>query len=410
MSNEVMRDGEIVKVPVRAAKAAAGGLDEKKTNNDPREDEAREKAISDALAEAAAEMEAADDEELDEDEEELELDIDEDTEQEEVPEIETPAEEAPTDEREGFYDDLIASDWEMVLAEQELENKKKAEKAKAKKAKERREREKRQREQNDNAARQSAAYTETSYQPAAAPEEYHEEHHDHREEYGHTDHPVYDTPQSVQHGDTGSDYHTGREEPHREEHHENYYDHQSSYSNPPANYSRGGESTGYRPGGYEHQEPSIYEKAASEQSEQRRQEIDRTREAERRQREEERRREIERKSQEIKEREQSHLGMVSKSGHLDLRENANNLEKVEFSHGNGGAENPTQTATAMPAAHYEEFREPRVAPQYTYGLGGTVAEMVGVESYRTVSQRTETQLSPRETLAVKEGTAYTDYG
>ena len=76
MSNEVMRNGEIVKVPVRAAKTAADGLDEKKTNNDPREEEAREKAISDALAEAAAEMEAADDEELDEDEEELELDID----------------------------------------------------------------------------------------------------------------------------------------------------------------------------------------------------------------------------------------------------------------------------------------------------------------------------------------------
>lgn len=362
MKNEVMHDDDIFEARETAANCAADEPKQECSNSDPCGDEDREKAISDALEEAASEKAAAIAEEPDEDEgeQELEIDFDEDTEPVEDSDVDVSTEDEPADERGEFYDDLIEQDWEMVLVEQEMENKKKAEKAKAKKTKERREQEKRQREQNEAAARQSAAYSETSYQPTT-PEEYHE-------------------------------------------------DHYRNAPTPPESYGRGGESKELPSYPYERQEPNIYEKAASEQAEQRRQEIDRAREEEHRKREEERRKEIDRKSQEIKEREQSHLGMVSKNSHLDLRESANNLEKVDFAHGNGDAENPTQTASAMPSVHYEESHEPRVAPQYTYGLGGTVEKMQGVESYQPMPHHNENQFSPREDIAVKEGMAYADYG
>lgn len=395
MKNEAMYDDDIFEASETAADCAADEPKQENSNTDPCEDEAREKAISDALEEAASEKAAAIAEEPDEDEgeQELEIDFDEDTEPVEDSDVDVSTEDEPADERGEFYDDLIEQDWEMVLAEQEMENKKKAEKAKAKKTKERREQEKRQREQNEAAARQSAAYTETSYQPTT-PEEYHEEH---------NDQPAQNVPQSVQPSVQNTDYHAAHEEPR----HEGYY---RNAPIPPESYGRGGESKELPSYPYERQEPNIYEKAASEQAEQRRQEIDRAREEEHRKREEERRKEIDRKSQEIKEREQSHLGMVSKNSHLDLRESANNLEKVDFTHGNGDAENPTQTASAMPSVHYEESHEPRVAPQYTYGLGGTVEKMQGVESYQPMPHHNENQFSPREDIAVKEGMAYADYG
>lgn len=395
MKNEVMHDDDIFEARETAANCAADEPKQECSNSDPCGDEDREKAISDALEEAASEKAAATAEEPDEDEgeQELEIDFDEDTEPVEDSDVDVSTEDEPADERGEFYDDLIEQDWEMVLAEQEMENKKKAEKAKAKKAKARREREKRQQEQNEAAARQSAAYTETSYQPTT-PEEYHEEH---------NDQPAQNVPQSVQPSVQNTDYHAAHEEPRHEDHYRNA-------PTPPESYGRGGESKELPSYPYERQEPNIYEKAASEQAEQRRQEIDRAREEEHRKREEERRKEIDRKSQEIKEREQSHLGMVSKNSHLDLRESANNLEKVDFTHGNGDAENPTQTASAMPSVHYEESHEPRVAPQYTYGLGGTVEKMQGVESYQPMPHHNENQFSPREDIAVKEGMAYADYG
>lgn len=395
MKNEAMYDDDIFEASETAADYAADGPEQKNSNNNPCVDEDREKAISDALEEAASEKAAATTEEPDEDEEEqeLEIDFDEDTEPVEVSDVDVSTEDEPADERGEFYDDLIEQDWEMVLAEQEMENKKKAEKAKAKKAKDRREQEKRQREQNEAAARQSAAYSETSYQPTT-PEEYHEEH---------NDQPAQNVPQSVQPSVQNTDYHAAREEPRHEDRYRNA-------PTPTESYSRGGGSKELPSSRYERQEPNIYEKAASEQAEQRRQEIDRAREEEHRKREEERRKEIDRKSQEIKEREQSHLGMVSKNSHLDLRESANNLEKVDFTHGNGDAENPTQTASAMPSVHYEESHEPRVAPQYTYGIGGTVEKMQGVESYQPMPHHNENQFSPREDIAVKEGMAYADYG
>lgn len=395
MKNEAMYDDDIFEASETAADYAADGPEQKNSNSNPCVDEDREKAISDAVEEAASEKAAATAEEPDEDEEEqeLEIDFDEDTEPVEVSDVDVSTEDEPADEHGEFYDDLIEQDWEMVLAEQEMENKKKAEKAKAKKAKARREREKRQQEQNEAAARQSAAYTETSYQ-LTTPEEHHEEH---------NDQPAQNVPQSVQPSVQNTDYHAAHEEPRHE-------DHYRKAPTPPESYGRGGESKELPSYPYERQEPNIYEKAASEQAEQRRQEIDRAREEEHRKREEERRKEIDRKSQEIKEREQSHLGMVSKNSHLDLRESANNLEKVDFTHGNGDAENPTQTASAMPSVHYEESHEPRVAPQYTYGLGGTVEKMQGVESYQPMPHHNENQFSPREDIAVKEGMAYADYG
>ena len=395
MKNEAMYDDDIFEASETAANCAADEPKQECSNSDPCEDEDREKAISDALEEAASEKAAAIAEEPDEDEgeQELEIDFDEDTEPVEDSDVDVSTEDEPADERGEFYDDLIEQDWEMVLAEQEMENKKKAEKAKAKKTKERREQEKRQREQSEAAARQSAAYSETSYQPTT-PEEYHEEH---------NDQPAQNVPQSVQPSVPSTNYHAAREEPRHEGHYRNV-------PTSPESYGRGGESKELSSSCYERQEPNIYEKAASEQGEQRRQEIDRAREEEHRKREEERRKEIDRKSQEIKEREQSHLGMVSKNSHLDLRESANNLEKVDFTHGNGDAENPTQTASAMPSVHYEESHEPRVAPQYTYGLGGTVEKMQGVESYQPMPHHNENQFSPREDIAVKEGMAYADYG
>lgn len=395
MKNEAMYDDDIFEASETAADYAADGPEQKNSNSNPCVDEDREKAISDALEEAASEKAAATAEEPDEDEEEqeLEIDFDEDTEPVEVSDVDVSTEDEPADERGEFYDDLIEQDWEMVLAEQEMENKKKAEKTKAKKAKARREREKRQQEQNEAAARQSAAYTETSYQ-LTTPEEHHEEH---------NDKPAQNVPQSVQPSVQNTDYHAAHEEPRHEDHYRNA-------PTPPESYGRGGESKELPSYPYERQEPNIYEKAASEQAEQRRQEIDRAREEEHRKREKERRKEIDRKSQEIKEREKSHLGMVSKNSHLDLRESANNLEKVDFTHGSVDAENPTQTASAMPSVHYEESHEPRVAPQYTYGLGGTVEKMQGIESYQTTPHHNETQFSPREDIAVKEGMAYADYG
>jgi len=398
MKNEAMYDDDIFEASETAADYAADGPEQKNSNSNPCVDEDREKAISDALEEAASEKAAATAEEPDEDEEEqeLEIDFDEDTEPVEVSDVDVSTEDEPADERGEFYDDLIEQDWEMVLAEQEMENKKKAEKAekaKAKKTKERREREKRQQEQNESVARQSAAYTKTSYQ-STTPEEYHEEH---------NDQPAQNVPQSVQPSVPSTDYHAAREEPSHEDHYRNA-------TTLPESYGRGGESNELQSYPYERQEPNIYEKAASEQAEQRRQEIDRAREEEHRKREEERRKEIDRKSQEIKECEQSHLGMVSKNSHLDLRESANNLEKVDFTHGNGDAENPTQTASAMPSVHYEESHEPRVAPQYTYGHGGTVEKMQDIESYQPMPHHSENQFSPREDIAVKEGMAYADYG
>lgn len=391
MKNEVMHDDDIFEASETAADYAADEPEQENSNSNPYEDEDRDKAISDALEKAASEKAAAVAEEPEEPEEqELEIDFDEDTEPVENSDAETPAEDELADERGEFYDDLIEQDWEMVLAEQEMENKKKAEKAKAKKAKDRREQEKRQQEQNEADARQSAVYHET-YQSSVA------------KEAEHNDQPAHDVPKSVQPSVPSTDYHAAREEPSHEDHYRNA-------TTLPESYGRGGESNELPSYPYERQEPNIYEKAASEQAEQRRQEIDRAREEEHRKREEERRKEIDRKSQEIKEREQSHLGMVSKNSHLDLRESANNLEKVDFTHGNGDAENPTQTASAMPSVHYEESHEPRVAPQYTYGLGGTVEKMQDIESYQPLPYHSENHFSPREDIAVKEGMAYADYG
>ena len=116
---------------------------EKKEDEQGKNEDTREEAIATAVEEIC---------EHDEPDEEPELDAE--------PVIEEIAEEAveeSANEKTGYYDDLISSDWELVLAAQEMEDKKKAAKEKAQEQRRKRQ-EKEKRRQAANRSQSESQY------------------------------------------------------------------------------------------------------------------------------------------------------------------------------------------------------------------------------------------------------------
>lgn len=266
------------------------------------------------------------------------------------PLAENQSEEPVPEENRGYYEDLLAQDWELVLAELEQERLKKEKADKAKKARTAREKANRNANAGHAYEAEEAMLAEHRRQEAARQAE----------------RQAREAEQAAARQETGSYNSVALNE--------------TAASTTPDYAANQGSSQGAY--------GAEYETYTQNEQQRRNREVMERRQAEERAREEAHREEQKKNLEEMRQRERENLGVRSKSGHLDYRHGADNMERADYNRADEGnryiTENPPQesseagrsgVSTSNP--YREESAQPRAAstserlytdgPDYTRG-------------------------------------------